>query len=200
MRAAPMAPDDRRAQLLGAARAVFARRGYHAAGVADIIAEAGVARGTFYNYFPSKRAVFAAVLDAVMAELDRAVRPIDVAEPIGPQVRDNFLRVVRALTDPEVTRLLFAEAHGLDAEADEALRAFYEGAVARVSRALHTGRALGIVRDGDLDLTARCLLGMVKEPAIEAALAGESLDAARLVDEILRILTEGMLRLDPRAS
>ena len=48
-RAQPLSPDVRRAQLLEAARRVFARLGYHRAAVADIIAEASVARGTFYN-------------------------------------------------------------------------------------------------------------------------------------------------------
>ena len=61
-RAIPMAPDDRRAHLLLAARSVFASLGYHRSNVSAIIAEAGVARGTFYNYFESKRACFQAVL------------------------------------------------------------------------------------------------------------------------------------------
>ena len=57
-RAQPLPPEERRAQLLAAARVVFARRGYHHASVSDILDEAKVARGTFYNYFDSKRAVF----------------------------------------------------------------------------------------------------------------------------------------------
>ena len=65
-RAIPMAPDDRRAQLLVAARTVFASLGYHRANVSAIIDQAGVARGTFYNYFESKRACFQAVLSETM--------------------------------------------------------------------------------------------------------------------------------------
>ena len=60
-RAIPLDPDTRRAQLLDASRQVFAERGYHRASVSDIITAAGVARGTFYNYFESKRAVFRAL-------------------------------------------------------------------------------------------------------------------------------------------
>ena len=51
----------RRAQLVACAREVFAERGYHKASIDDVIRAAGVARGTFYNYFDSKRAVFQVV-------------------------------------------------------------------------------------------------------------------------------------------
>jgi AcrR family transcriptional regulator len=47
-------------QLLEAARRVFERTGYLDGRVADIVAEAGVSHGTFYNYFVSRYDVFAA--------------------------------------------------------------------------------------------------------------------------------------------
>ena len=48
---------ERREQILGAARAVFDEKGYESATVADIVKRAGVAQGTFYLYFPTKRDV-----------------------------------------------------------------------------------------------------------------------------------------------
>ena len=42
---------------------VFARKGYRRAGISDIIAEAGVARGTFYLYFDSKEEIFLAIVE-----------------------------------------------------------------------------------------------------------------------------------------
>ena len=47
------------------AKRVFARRGYHAANVADICAAAAIARGTLYQYFENKRAVLLAVMEDV---------------------------------------------------------------------------------------------------------------------------------------
>ena len=64
-----MAPDERRTQILEASREVFGQRGYHGSSVSHIVRAAGVARGTFYNYFPSKRAVFQAVLDDIMEQV-----------------------------------------------------------------------------------------------------------------------------------
>ena len=57
---------ERRTALLAAARDVFAERGYAAATVDDVVARAGVARGTFYLYFKDKRDVFRALVDEMM--------------------------------------------------------------------------------------------------------------------------------------
>lgn len=192
-RALPLDPDSRRAQLLEVSRQVFGRRGYHATSVADIIAEAGVARGTFYNYFESKRAVFQAVLDDLMDRINASVTPIDTSGDIPGQMRDNLRHVVEALGEAsDMNRLLFADAVGLDAEGDDALRAFYGQAVARIARALQAGQTMGIVRDGDVQIMARCLLGLVKEPLFQSWLQHEPLHTAGLVDELAAIVMGGV--------
>src|SRR4030067_418437 len=72
------AKESRRAQLLQCAKVVFAERGYHAAGIADIIAAAGVARGTFYFHFESKRQIFDEILDNLLADIARRIAVIEV--------------------------------------------------------------------------------------------------------------------------
>ncbi|MBK8264329.1 MAG: TetR/AcrR family transcriptional regulator [Nannocystis sp.] len=52
-----------REAILAAAGRVFGRVGFHAAKMADIAAEAGVAAGTLYNYFASKDEIFATMLE-----------------------------------------------------------------------------------------------------------------------------------------
>lgn len=193
-RAVPLDPDLRRAQILEVARAVLAQRGYHGTSVADIIAEAGVARGTFYNYFESKRSVFQAVLDALMEALAAAVTPIDPEGDIPGALRENLRAIVRVLTgNGDLGRLLFADAVGLDAEGDAALRAFYSTATGRIDRALRRGIGMGLVLPGDTELTSRCLLGLLKEPIFQSWLYGEHLDTERLVDELLRLLIGGVM-------
>src|SRR5690348_1719327 len=66
--------DARRAQLLYAAKRVFAARGYRAANIADICQEAGVARGTVYQHFQNKRDVLVAMLDDVAARVARVLK------------------------------------------------------------------------------------------------------------------------------
>ncbi len=193
-RAQPLNPDVRRAQLLGAARTVFAAHGYHQSSVSDIIAEAGVARGTFYNYFESKRLVFQAVLEDVMDAVAGSVVPIDVDVPIPPQVWANLDRLIRTLTTHgDVARVLFAEAVGIDAEGDEALRSFYSAATMRIQTALSLGQQLGVVRAGDPQMMARLMLGMIREPVFQAWLYDEQLDTERLVNELGLMLRQGAI-------
>jgi AcrR family transcriptional regulator len=200
-RAEAMPPDARRAHLLAASRAVFARKGYHAASVADILEEAAVARGTFYNHFPSKRAAFQAVLDGIMDVVSDAVRPIDPSRSIPDQVRENLIRLVRALSDHgDVPRLLFGVAGGVDEDGEAELRVFYGRALGRIEHALRLGQRFGVVPPTDPALTARCLLGLLKEPAYQASLHGDRLDADALVDVLFSFLTRGVLSVSPAVA
>ena len=70
--------EQRRAQVLDAARAVFVESGYYAAGMDDIAERAGVSKPVLYQHFPSKLDLYLALLDAGIEELlastDIAVR------------------------------------------------------------------------------------------------------------------------------
>lgn len=76
----PPAPDHRarvgeerrarmRARLVQGAMRVFARKGVDASVIEDVIAEAGVSRGTFYNYFSSTEDLMAAIDDELGRDL-----------------------------------------------------------------------------------------------------------------------------------
>jgi AcrR family transcriptional regulator len=59
--------SETRRLLLEAATAEFARAGYHGANINRISRAAGFAKGTIYNYFPSKRALMLALIDRIAA-------------------------------------------------------------------------------------------------------------------------------------
>ncbi|MBP2620861.1 TetR/AcrR family transcriptional regulator [Streptococcus panodentis] len=59
---------EKKAELLAAAREVFAEKGYKAAGISDIAKRSHMAVGSFYKYYESKEAVF---LDVYVAENSR---------------------------------------------------------------------------------------------------------------------------------
>jgi len=193
-RASATDPDTRRAEILAASRRVFARKGYHRTGISDIVAEVGIARGTFYRYFDSKRIVFGLVLQQMMAEVVSVVQPIDITAPIPPQVFANLDRLVRTIAAEDVCRVLFSEAVGIDTKSDDALRAFYAEALQRIEQALALGQQLGVVRPANVTVTARCLLGVMKEPVVQAALDGTELDADELAAEMLLLLQGGVLQ------
>jgi AcrR family transcriptional regulator len=62
-----------RAQLLAAARALFGRQGGRSTRVEDVCETASIARGTFYNYFPSFDALQAALFEDLNNRFDTAV-------------------------------------------------------------------------------------------------------------------------------
>lgn len=73
----------REAILVAAGRA-FGRLGFHAAKMADIAAEAGVAAGTLYNYFKSKDEIFAVMLEEGHAKMLAAVEEsVREGEPLA---------------------------------------------------------------------------------------------------------------------
>jgi AcrR family transcriptional regulator len=67
--------DATRRQILEAAEAVFADKGFDGASIDLIVERAGVARGTVYYNFDSKEAIALSLATAAMAEVDAMIRP-----------------------------------------------------------------------------------------------------------------------------
>ena len=64
---------QRRAQVLGVARSVLARNGFHGATMSDIAQAAGVTKPVLYQHFSSKRDLYRKVLEDIGARLEDAV-------------------------------------------------------------------------------------------------------------------------------
>lgn len=65
----PANPEVRE-RLLSLGRQVVHERGYHACGVQDITAAAGIPKGSFYSYFASKEAFAGEILEAYWFEIE----------------------------------------------------------------------------------------------------------------------------------
>jgi AcrR family transcriptional regulator len=77
--------DERRRQLLEAGARVFTERSYDDASMAEVARAAGISKGLLYHYFPSKRNLFVATLEAAAAELRAITRP-DPSLPVPEQL------------------------------------------------------------------------------------------------------------------
>jgi AcrR family transcriptional regulator len=75
--------EKTRALLLDTALPLFERHGFHGTSIDEIARAAGVSRATLYQYFGSKEAVFAELLEECGAALVRVVRRLG---PLGPGV------------------------------------------------------------------------------------------------------------------
>lgn len=56
--------DEARSRLHAVAADTFAREGYQGASLNDMLAEAGLSKGAFYNHYPDKQALFFALVEA----------------------------------------------------------------------------------------------------------------------------------------
>src|SRR5262249_26386020 len=97
-----------RAELVAAARAVFLRRGFHAASLDEIAEEAGYTKGAVYSNFAGKASLCLAVLDAHFRRRADAYREVALDQP---EIEDGYRAVARFWRDaneqePEWPRLM----------------------------------------------------------------------------------------------
>lgn len=164
-----------RESIVAAARRLFGRRPVDAVSIDEIVAEAGVAKGSFYNHFPDRDALAQAVALRIRAELDARV------EAINHGVSDPALRMVRALStywryaldEPEGAAAL-ARIHGPEASPDAPQNALV---VSDVAQGLATGRfRIPTLESGLMLAVGMGMVGMMRvvqdpSPALAVAIA-----------------------------
>ena len=187
----------RRAQVLRHAKRIFARKGYHRTNVADIIARARIARGTFYLYFENKKDLFEELLEQVLGELTQRVQRLRPGpgepDPVD-QLRANLTRVLRyVLAERELTDILLNHAAGFDRDLDEKIRDFYDRIAALIKRSLDLGIEMNLVRNSDTRAVSYAILGGIKE-VIAMLSRTDDPDIAALVEEILGFGLRGVAR------
>ncbi|MFI1567152.1 TetR/AcrR family transcriptional regulator [Streptomyces sp. NPDC020490] len=103
-------PDARRAEILAAARGQFGSRGYGTVSLADIAADAGVARALVSHYFGTKRQLYLEVIRQMM------VVPASVSEALPPTTAEERLSICvdRWLDVVERNREMWLSAIGLE--------------------------------------------------------------------------------------
>jgi AcrR family transcriptional regulator len=87
-----MMVQARRNQILDAATAVFAEKGFPRATIRDVAKAAGIADGTIYNYFENKSALMLGILDR-LNESER--RADDLAQMADMDLREFFESYLR---------------------------------------------------------------------------------------------------------
>jgi AcrR family transcriptional regulator len=165
-------PDDRRAEIIQAARGVFLAGGYDGAALAEVAAAGDVSRGSIYRYFPSGRNdLFAAVVDQLVTELQERLR-YAASVPFSAATRMEHL--VGALfaffqEEPDAYRFLFREVWAAGEPSIEA--------AGLTARAMLTAEIAGVIADTDssieeLSAASAGILGFALAN-VELALGGE---------------------------
>jgi len=78
---------EKKGAIEDAARELFIKQGFHATSMRDISKHADVSLGNFYNYFPTKEAIFESIINGYLQIIDDKLRDIfiEVNEPLEPE-------------------------------------------------------------------------------------------------------------------
>jgi AcrR family transcriptional regulator len=104
-----------RAQILSAARRLFAERGYFQCKVSDIAREAGMSQGNVYWYFSGKEEVLKAILEEGFGAIEAMTREVAAQSGTARERLDLLIERALALYDEQgnfTTILLSLMAHG----------------------------------------------------------------------------------------
>lgn len=140
--------EERRLEILDAARACFARSGFAGATLQDIFSESRLSAGAVYNYFKSKRELILAIADTRHAQ-ERVALSTDDTNPVGAlkAISRRFIGAYLSGADTKrrISLMTWSEAL-LD---DVILKSVREGVdePRRVLKAIiEDGRRLGVLR------------------------------------------------------
>ena len=185
----------RRAQLLGAARKVFRAKGYDGATISEIVREAGVAQGTFYIYFPSKKDVAVSLRDGLMETMAQAVvTAVESRTSFDDRLESLIAAAFKvARKNADLFRLAFigadethSEMHSESPEHASVLRAITD----LFRDAVDAGEMEGM----DTEIAARLALGLLQHAMIEAFVFGAREESSRLEQGVSAMLLNALRR------
>jgi TetR/AcrR family transcriptional regulator, repressor of fatR-cypB operon len=109
----------RQREILAAARHLFNLKGYYNTTLEEIAQQAEFGKGTIYNYFPSKEALFYGIIDQLAAEtLEIAQSSMESSKGSARELFSAYAKAmishVRANSD--LFHMIFQEIHRLDSE------------------------------------------------------------------------------------
>ena len=177
-------------KILRAAEAEFGERGFHEGSIVGITRRAEIGQGTFYLYFKTKEAVLRELVLYTSRQLRHYLseQVIDVddrmqAERVGFRA---FLDYIRA--HPNLYRIV-QESQFVDAEVHRAYyEAFAEGYIEALTKA---GREQQI-REGDYQIWAWSIMGMMHFIGQRYLLWNEDRDLEEVVSSVLDLMIHGM--------
>ena len=185
----------RRAQLLRAARKVFRAKGYDGATVSEIVREAGVAQGTFYLYFPSKKDAAVSLVDGMMETMAQAVA---TAMESRTSFEDRLESLIAAgfkvaRKNADLFRLTFIgadethpEMHSQSPEHASLLRV--------ITDLFRDAVDAGEMETMDPEIAARLAIGLLQHAMLEAFLFGGGEDVDRLEQGVSTLLLNALRR------
>jgi AcrR family transcriptional regulator len=187
--------EDTRAKLIRAARAAFAAKGYAAASMDDLTAEAGLTRGALYHNFGDKKGLLQAVIDQIDAEmLARMQMARERSATAWTGLLDESIAYLEMALEPEIQRIML-----LDGPAVLGDPSRWPNQTACLRRTTETIQALidaGTVKPVDAEAAARLLNGAALNAALWIAAAEDPHAVFEKAVEAFRQLVAGLLQTE----
>lgn len=159
----------KRQEILDAALVVFADKGYHGAGIADIAAALGMGHGTFYRYFRNKLDIFDAVLSRIMGEIMAVLTREPPTTTSLAEYEAQLHRIGRGLfalfmRDLRRIRIVFFEAMTADPQIRDGVMNALDISAGLTRAYLENGVRRGFLRaDLDTDIASRAVNAVIFE-------------------------------------
>jgi len=195
-------PDERPQELLDAALAVFAERGYRNARIDDVAEAAGVTKGAVYHHFANKEQLLSRAIEHYLAtafgDLDALLR--GEGGPASVRIR-MLLRRGFGSADPKRRRVLALLLQDLRHDVPRAYRQWLAGGPMKgwqlLADLIEEGKTNGEFRpDVDAESAARVTIAGLMAQLVWQQLAREvpglAIDEDRLIDSTIDLLLHGL--------
>ncbi len=179
-----------RERIVGAARAVFRRKGFRATRMEDIAAELGVSKGAIYLYFRTKNELLGEIQarsrQQVLVAWERLLERGDVAEGIADSLQD----VLSGDVDPGIWHELIGEA-ATNPDVRATLEVDHLQDVRSMEEFLRRLESRGRIRRlGDRKTVAGIILALLSATVLDLMMHGQPERARRTLIRSLRYLLE----------
>lgn len=185
--------EETRAKLIQAARMAFAAKGYAAASMDDLTAEAGLTRGALYHNFGGKKGLLQAVIDQIDAEMLARLRSVqDRAENPWQGFLDEHIAFIEMALEPEIQRIMLLDGPAVLGDPSQ-----WPNQTACLRRTTQRIQALideGTIKPVDAEAAARLLNGTALNASLWIAAAEDPHAVLAKAVEAFRHLAAGLLR------
>ena len=188
--------EETRGRILDAAVRRFAMAGYDAASVDDICTEAGVSKGAFYHHFPTKQAVFLALMQGWLGMIDTGMEA--VRKGTVPEILITMTNLLPGVFAAAEDRLPMFLEFWLQASRDEtvwkAVIAPYRHYQETFSKLMQDGVAEGSLKPVDPQVAAQVIVSLAVGLVLQGVLDPHGADWEKTARESMQILMNGLAK------
>jgi len=185
--------EESKAKLVKAARHAFATKGYAAASMDELTAEAGLTRGALYHNFGDKKGLLQAVIDQIDGEMLSRMRIASAkAKTLWDGFVDEGVAYIEMALEPEIQRIMLLD--GPAVLGDPSRWPNQTACLRTTTQTIETLIKNGTVKPMDAEAAARLVNGAALNAALWIAAADDPKTVFPKAVDAFRTLVTGLRR------